>query len=58
MMLVIVGLAIAFDCLWLLLTLVPFALVIRYGVVAGRNLSRTQCSANSIALPALVRRWL
>jgi protein-S-isoprenylcysteine O-methyltransferase Ste14 len=28
------GLAIAFDSLWLLATLVPFALVIRYGVVA------------------------
>ncbi|UYN96018.1 MAG: isoprenylcysteine carboxylmethyltransferase family protein [Enhydrobacter sp.] len=29
-----VGLAIAFDSLWLLVTLVPFALVLRYGVVA------------------------
>jgi protein-S-isoprenylcysteine O-methyltransferase Ste14 len=29
-----IGLAIAFDNLWLLLMLVPFALVIRYGVVA------------------------
>src|SRR5882724_6801626 len=29
-----IGLAIAFDTLWLLLMLVPFALVIRYGVVA------------------------
>lgn len=28
------GLAIAFDSLWLLVTLVPFALVLRYGVVA------------------------
>ena len=28
------GLAIAFDSVWLLATLVPFALVIRYGVVA------------------------
>jgi protein-S-isoprenylcysteine O-methyltransferase Ste14 len=34
MVLALVGLAIAFDSLWLLLTLVPFALVIRYGVVA------------------------
>jgi protein-S-isoprenylcysteine O-methyltransferase Ste14 len=34
MMLALVGLAIAFDNLWLLLTLVAFALVIRYGVVA------------------------
>ena len=29
-----IGLAIAFDSLWLLVMLVPFALVIRYGVVA------------------------
>jgi protein-S-isoprenylcysteine O-methyltransferase Ste14 len=34
MFLGVVGLAIAFDSLWLLMTLVPFALVIRYGVVA------------------------
>jgi protein-S-isoprenylcysteine O-methyltransferase Ste14 len=34
MMLALVGLAIAFDSAWLLVTLVPFALVIRYGVVA------------------------
>jgi hypothetical protein len=34
MFLGLIGLAIAFDNLWLLLTLVPFALVIRYGVVA------------------------
>jgi protein-S-isoprenylcysteine O-methyltransferase Ste14 len=30
----LIGLAIAFDTLWLLAMLVPFALVIRYGVVA------------------------
>jgi protein-S-isoprenylcysteine O-methyltransferase Ste14 len=30
----LIGLAIAFDCLWLLVALVPFSLVIRYGVVA------------------------
>ena len=30
----LIGLGIAFDNPWLLLTLVPFALVIRYGVVA------------------------
>lgn len=34
MLLGLIGLAIAFDNLWLLLMLVPFALVIRYGVVA------------------------
>lgn len=30
----LIGLGIAFDNLWLVLTLVPFVLVIRYGVVA------------------------
>src|SRR5215472_7763396 len=30
----LIGLAIAFNSLWLSMTLVPFALVIRYGVVA------------------------
>jgi protein-S-isoprenylcysteine O-methyltransferase Ste14 len=34
MFLGLIGLAIAFDTLWLFMTLVPFALVIRYGVVA------------------------
>jgi len=34
MFLVLTGLAIAFDNLWLLIMLLPFALVIRYGVVA------------------------
>ena len=34
MFLGLVGLAIAFDNLWLLMVLVPFALVVRYGVVA------------------------
>jgi protein-S-isoprenylcysteine O-methyltransferase Ste14 len=34
MVLGLIGLAIAFNSLWLLLTLAPFAVVIRYGVVA------------------------
>jgi protein-S-isoprenylcysteine O-methyltransferase Ste14 len=34
MFLGLTGLAVAFDTLWLLMMLVPFALVIRYGVVA------------------------
>ena len=34
MFLGLIGLAIAFDNLWLLIMLVPFAFVIRYGVVA------------------------
>src|SRR3954447_25307511 len=37
MMLALVGLAIAFDSAWLLVTLVPFALVICYGVVARED---------------------
>jgi len=54
-----IGLAILFDNLWLLITLVPFALVIHYGVVAreegylGRKFGdvyRNYCSR--------VRRWL
>jgi protein-S-isoprenylcysteine O-methyltransferase Ste14 len=34
MFLGLIGLSIAFDNLWLLIMLAPFALVIRYGVVA------------------------
>jgi protein-S-isoprenylcysteine O-methyltransferase Ste14 len=34
MVLGLIGLAIAFDTLWLLIALVPFALLIRYGVIA------------------------
>ena len=34
MVLGLIGLAIVFNTLWLLLVLVPFALVIRYGVIA------------------------
>ena len=54
-----IGLAIAFDNLWLLMMLVPFALVIRYGVVAREeaylerkfgDVYRGYCSR--------VRRWL
>ena len=54
-----IGLAIAFDNLWLPMMLVPFALVIRYGVVAreeaylGRKFGdvyRGYCTR--------VRRWM
>ena len=34
MVLGLIGLAIAFNTLWLLLVLVPFALIIRHGVIA------------------------
>jgi protein-S-isoprenylcysteine O-methyltransferase Ste14 len=59
MVLGLVGLAIALNSLWLLLMLVPFALVIRYGVVAREeaylerkfgDVYRCYC--------ARVRRWL
>src|SRR5215831_13065617 len=40
MLLSLIGLAIAFDNLWLLMMLVPFALLIRYGVVARSYLER------------------
>jgi protein-S-isoprenylcysteine O-methyltransferase Ste14 len=59
MFLGLIGLAIAFDNLWLLMMLVPFALVIRYGVVAREeaylerkfgDVYRGYCSR--------VRRWL
>lgn len=59
MMLGLVGLAIAFDDLWLLIALVPFALVIRYGVVAREEayLERKFGQAYA-AYRARVRRWL
>jgi len=59
MMLGLIGLAIAFNSLWLLLMLVPFALVVRYAVVAREeaylqrkfgDVYRGYCSR--------VRRWL
>ena len=59
MFLGLIGLAIAFDTLWLFMTLVLFALVIRYGVVAREeaylerrfgDVYRDYCSR--------VRRWV
>ena len=48
----LIGLAIAFDSLWLLVALIPFALVIRYGVVAPRgSLSRAQVRRHLSPLP-------
>ena len=59
MMLELVGLAIAFDSLWLLLTLVPFALVIRYGVVAREEAYLERKFGELYRrYRALVRRWL
>ena len=59
MMLGLVGLAIAFDSLWLLVMLVPFFLVIRYGVVA-REEAYLERKFGKIyrRYRARVRRWL
>jgi protein-S-isoprenylcysteine O-methyltransferase Ste14 len=56
MMLGLICLAIAFNSRWLLLTLVPFALVIRYGVIAREEayLER-KCFAPDKPLPARCR---
>ena len=54
-----VGLAIAFNSLWLLLTLVPFALVIRYGVVAREEAYLERKFGDVYrGYRAHVRRWL
>ncbi len=54
-----IGLAIAFDSLWLLAMLVPFALVIRYGLVAREEvyLGHKFSDAYRGYCPR-VRRWL
>jgi protein-S-isoprenylcysteine O-methyltransferase Ste14 len=59
MFLGLIGLAIAFDNLWLLLMLVPFALVIRYGVVA-REEAYLERKFGEVyrAYRSRVRRWL
>lgn len=53
------GLAIGFDSLWLLATLVPFYLVIRYGVVA-REEAYLERKFGGVYLDykARVRRWM
>jgi protein-S-isoprenylcysteine O-methyltransferase Ste14 len=53
------GLTFAFDTLWLLITLVPFALVIRYGVVA-REEGHLGCKFGDVYRNycSRVRRWL
>lgn len=55
----LIGLAIAFDTLWLLATLVLFYLVIRYGVVA-REEAYLERKFGDVYLgyKARVRRWL
>lgn len=55
----LIGLAIAFDTLWLLATLVPFALVIRYGVVAREEVYLERKFGDVYrAYRQRVRRWL
>jgi protein-S-isoprenylcysteine O-methyltransferase Ste14 len=59
MFLGLIGLAIAFDNLWLLMMLVPFVLVIRYGVVA-REEAYLERKFGDIyrGYSSRVRRWL
>ena len=59
MFLGVIGLAIAFDNLWLLIMLLPFALVIRYGVVA-REEAYLERKFGDVYLDyrSRVRRWL
>jgi protein-S-isoprenylcysteine O-methyltransferase Ste14 len=59
MFLGLLGLAIAFDNIWLLMMLVPFALVIRYGVVAREEAYLERRFADVYrAYRSRVRRWL
>jgi len=59
MMLGLVGLAIAFNSLWLLVTLVPFAIVIRYGVVSREEVYLERKFGDVYRrYRARVRRWL
>jgi protein-S-isoprenylcysteine O-methyltransferase Ste14 len=55
----LIGLGIAFDNLWLLLMLVPFALVIRYGVVAREEAYLERKFGETYrGYRQRVRRWL
>src|SRR5262249_25122090 len=59
MMLGLIGLALAFNSLWLLLMLVPFALVIRYAVVAHEEAYLERKFGDVYrGYRARVRRWL
>jgi protein-S-isoprenylcysteine O-methyltransferase Ste14 len=59
MFLGLVGLAIAFDNLWLLVMLVPFTLAIRYGVVAREEAYLERKFGDAYRqYRARVRRWL
>jgi protein-S-isoprenylcysteine O-methyltransferase Ste14 len=55
----LIGLAIALDTLWLWLTLVPFAIIIRYGVVAREEAYLERKFGDVYRrYRARVRRWL
>jgi len=59
MMLGLIGLAIAFDDLWLLVLLIPFFFVIRYGVVAREEAYLARKFGDAYTdYCARVRRWL
>ena len=59
MMLALVALALAFDTLWLLAMLLPFALVIRFGVVAREEAYLERKFGDVYRrYRARVRRWL
>ena len=59
MFLGLIGLAIAYDTLWLLMMHVPFALVIRYGVVAREEAYLERKFGDVYrAYRSRVRRWL
>ncbi|MFI5010798.1 MAG: methyltransferase family protein [Hyphomicrobiales bacterium] len=54
-----IGLAIGFDNLWVLATLVPFYLVIRYGVIAREeNYLERKFGTVYLSYKSRVRRWL
>lgn len=59
MVLGLIGLAIAINSLWLLMTLVPFALVIRYGVITREEAYLERKFGDVYRhYRARVRRWL
>ena len=59
MVLGLIGLGIAFDSLWLLIALLPFALVIRYGVVAREEAYLERKFGDVYrGYRSRVRRWL
>ena len=55
----LIGLAIAFNCAWILVMMIPFYLVIRYGVVAREEVYLESKFAGAyLSYKARVRRWL